>query len=177
VRDAALAVVVVGLLYVPFLDNGRIPFGSLGTYVQNFRFNDPVFAVLERAMAPQVAAGLAALAGLLIAIWMRKRSAELSTDAFAWPMAASLFCGPVVYAWYLLWLLPFTRSISTLPLVIWTLSILSTDYVWHLRTLGRPWGVPGWIMLLEYGSVAIAGFLSWRRPIRISGSGPITRCG
>jgi hypothetical protein len=177
VRDVALAVVVVGLLYVPFLDHGRVPFGSLGTYVQSFRFNDPVFAILEQVMTPQVAAGLAALAGFLTAIWMRRRSAEFSIDAFTWPMAAALLCGPVVYAWYLLWLLPFTRSISTLPLVIWTLSILSTDYVWHLRTLGHPWLVPVWVMFLEYGAVAIAGFVSWRRSIRISGSGPITRSG
>ena len=48
VRDGALAAVVVGLLYVPFLNHGRIPIGSLGTYVQSFRFNDPVFATLER---------------------------------------------------------------------------------------------------------------------------------
>ena len=33
IRDALLAVFVVGLLYVPFLERGRIPTGSLGTYV------------------------------------------------------------------------------------------------------------------------------------------------
>ena len=47
VRDGALAAVVLGLLYVPFLNHGRIPIGSLGTYVQSFRFNDPVFTMLE----------------------------------------------------------------------------------------------------------------------------------
>jgi hypothetical protein len=52
--------------------------------------------------------------------------------------------------------LPFLRSTSTLPIIIWTLSILPTYYVWHLRTLGRQWIVPAWIMLLEYGAVAIA---------------------
>src|SRR5437016_1298437 len=36
IRDAALAAAVVGLLYVPFLNHGRIPIGSLGTYVQSF---------------------------------------------------------------------------------------------------------------------------------------------
>src|SRR6202011_968974 len=35
-RDAALAAVAVGLLYVPFFNHGRIPTGSLGTYVQSF---------------------------------------------------------------------------------------------------------------------------------------------
>jgi alpha-1,6-mannosyltransferase len=156
IRDAALAAIAVGLLYVPFLNHGRIPIGSLGTYVQRFRFNDAVFATLERVAAPRVVAGLAVLVGFLTSIVMRKKSAEGSSDAFAWPMAASLLCAPVVYPWYLLWLLPFLRSASTVPIIIWTLSIIPTYYVWHLRTVGRPWLVPGWIMLLEYGSVAVA---------------------
>ncbi len=165
-RDGVLAALAVGLLYIPFFSRGRIPTGSLGTYVQSFRFNDPVFATLERVTAPQVVVGLAALVGFLTAIWMRRRSAE-SPSAFAWPMAASLLCAPVVYPWYMLWLLPFLRSTSTLPILIWTLSIIPTYYVWRLRTLGQPWVVPGWIMLLEYGSVAVAAaiiaFLRIRR--------------
>ncbi|HET9282286.1 MAG TPA: glycosyltransferase family 87 protein [Candidatus Angelobacter sp.] len=155
IRDGALAAAVVGLLYMPFLNHGRIPIGSLETYVQSFRFNDPVFAMLERVITPQVVALLAVLAGFLTAVWMRRKSAEWSSEAIAWPMAASLFCAPVVYSWYLLWLLPFMRSTSTLPIAIWTVSILPTYYVWHLRSLGRPWLVPNWILLLEYGSVAI----------------------
>jgi alpha-1,6-mannosyltransferase len=172
-RDGALAAVVLGLLYVPFLNHGRIPIGSLGTYVQSFRFNDPVFAMLERVAAPQLVVGLAVLVGFLGAIWLRRKSAEWSSDAFAWPMAASLLCAPVVYPWYLLWLLPFVRSASTVPIIIWTVSIIPTYYVWHLRTLGRPWLVPGWIMLLEYGSVAVAGaIIEFRRLTRPA----VTRC-
>lgn len=159
-RDGALAGVVFGVLYAPFLNHGRIPFGSLGTYLHSFRFNDPVFAALERLATPQVVAGLAVIIGFLTAAWMRKSSVQWTPydfgSAFAWPMAASLLCAPVVYPWYLLWLLPFMRSISTLPIMIWTVSIIPTYYVWRLRALGRPWLVPGWIMLLEYGSIAIA---------------------
>jgi alpha-1,6-mannosyltransferase len=155
-RDGALVAIVLGLLYVPFLNHGRIPLGSLGTYVQRFRFNGPVFATLERVTAPQIVVGLAVLVGFLTAIWMRRKSTEKSLDAFAWPMAASLLCAPVVYPWYLLWLLPFIRSTSTVPIMIWTLSIIPTYYVWHLRIVGRPWLVPDWIMMLEYGSVAVA---------------------
>ena len=173
-RDGVLAGLVFGLPYVPFLNHGRIPFGSLGTYVQRFRFNDPVFAVLERLTAPQVVAGLAVLVGLLTAVWMRRRSAEFSPVAFAWPMAATLLCAPVVYPWYMLWLLPFLRSASTVPITIWTLSIIPTYYVWHLRTLGRPWVVPEWIMLLEYGSAAVAAaiitLLRITRPVALPGS-------
>ncbi len=118
-------------------------------------------------MAPQVVAGLAALVGFLTAIWMRRKSTEGSSDAFVWPMAASLLCAPVVYPWYLLWLLPFIRSTATMPIMIWTLSIIPTYYVWHLRVVGQQWLVPDWIMLLEYGSVAIAAtIITLRRMTR-----------
>jgi alpha-1,6-mannosyltransferase len=164
IRDGALAAVVVGLLYAPFFNHGRIPLGSLGTYVQSFRFNGPIFATLERVAAPQLVVGLAVLVGFLTAIWLRRKAAAWSADAFAWPMAASLLCAPVVYPWYLLWLLPFMRSASTVPIIIWTVSIIPTYYVWHLRTLGRPWLVPGWMMFLEYGSVATAAaIIAFRR--------------
>jgi alpha-1,6-mannosyltransferase len=164
IRDAALAAVVVGLLYVPFFNHGRIPIGSLGTYLQSFRFNDPVFAALEQVAAPHLVVGLAGLVGFLTAIWLRSKTPAWSSDAFAWPMAASLLCAPVVYPWYLLWLLPFVRSASTVPIIIWTVSIIPTYYVWYLRALGRPWLVPGWIMLLEYGSVAAAvAIIGFRR--------------
>jgi hypothetical protein len=168
IRDVALAAVAVGLLYVPFLSHGRIPIGSLGTFVRSFRFNDPVFATLERVATPPFVAGLAMLVGFFTAIWLKRKTLASSPDALAWPMAASLLCAPVVYPWYLLWLLPFLRSASTVPIIIWTVSIIPTYYVWHLRTLGRPWLLPGWIMVLEYGFVAIAaaivGFRRFKRP-------------
>jgi hypothetical protein len=157
VRDAALAAAVVGLLYVPFLDHGRVPIGSLGTYVQNWRFNGPVFALLDHVASPQLLAGLAVLIGLATATWLRSAAPEWSPDIFAWPMAASLLFAPAVFPWYLLWLLPFLTSPSTLLIIVWTVSIFPTYVMWHLRTLGRPWGpLPVWIMLLEYGCVVIA---------------------
>jgi alpha-1,6-mannosyltransferase len=166
-RDGILATIVIGLLYIPFLKRQWIPIGSLGTYVQNFRFNDPVFATLERVAAPQLVVALAVIVGLLIAFRLRSGSPTLSADAFAWPIAGSLLCAPVVYPWYLLWMLPFLRSPSTLPLIVWTVSIIPTYVVWHLRTLGGPWVVPGWVTLLEYGSVATAGaIIVWHRLTR-----------
>jgi hypothetical protein len=189
IRDAVPGAAVVGLLYIPFLNHGRIPIGSLGTYVQTFRFNGPVFAALDRVAPPQLLVGLAVLVGLVTATWLRSTTPEGSPDKgilttedtefhggdatvfplcdsapsvvrsfeFVWPMAASLVCAPVVFPWYLLWLLPFLTSPSTLLIVIWTVSIIPTYVQWHLRSLGRPWGaLPGWVMLLEYGCVAIA---------------------
>jgi alpha-1,6-mannosyltransferase len=155
IRDGLLAATVFALLYLPFLNHGRIPVGSLGTYIRGFGFNDPIFAVLRRIAAPQLLVGLAVFVGILIATWFRTRLQTWSADAFAWPMAASLLFAPVVFPWYLLWLLPFARSIWTVPIIIWTVSIIPTYMVWHLRTLGHPFVLPGWIMVLEYGAVAI----------------------
>jgi alpha-1,6-mannosyltransferase len=162
IRDAALAAAVLGLLYVPFLIHGRIPIGSLGTYVQSWRFNGPVFAALDRVAPPKLLVGLAVLIGLVTATWLRRAAPEWSPNLFAWPMAASLLCAPAVFPWYLLWLLPFLTSTSTLPIIVWTVSIIPVYVNWHLRTLGRPWGsLPGWVMLLEYGCMAIAAAMIW----------------
>jgi alpha-1,6-mannosyltransferase len=170
IRDAVLAAGMVGILYVPFLNRGRIPLGSLGTYVRTFRFNGPIFAALYHVAPPQLLAGLAVLVGLVTAAWLRKRRAapEFSPNQFAWPMAASLLFAPVVFPWYLLWLLPFLTSASTVLIIVWTVSIIPTYVMWHLRTLGHPWGaLPGWVMLLEYGCVAMtAAIIRLRRITR-----------
>jgi hypothetical protein len=168
IHDAAIGAVVFGILYAPFFDHGRIPIGSLGTYVQSFRFNGPVFAALDKVVPPKLLASLAVLVGLLISTWLRRTASEWSLDQFAWPMAAALLCAPAVFPWYLLWLLPFLISSSTLVIIVWTVSIIGTYFQWHLRALGHPWGaLPAWVMEVEYGCVAIAAALiAMRRILR-----------
>ena len=166
IRDAVLAAALVAVLYVPFFNNGGIPIGSLGTYVQTFRFNGPVFAVFDGVASPQLLAGVAVLAGLGTAIWLRRTASEGTPDLFVWPMAVSLLCAPVVFPWYLVWLLPFLTSPSTLLIILWTVSIILTYVQWHLHMLGRPWGaLPGWVMVLEYGCVAMVGAIMLLRRI------------
>jgi len=168
VRDAAPGAGIVALLYLPFLHHGRISLGSLATYVHSFRFNGPVFAILDHVAPPQLLAALAALAGFVIAIRLRRSMPDCTPDQLAWPMAASLFCAPAVFPWYLLWLLPFLTSPSTLVLIVWSVSIIPTYLQWHLRTLGHAWGaLPVWIMLVEYGCVAVtATVMLARRLVR-----------
>ena len=165
IRDASLAAVAIGLMYVPFLNHGRIPTGSLATYVQGFRFNGPIFAAFHQFAPTQFLAALAVLVGLVTATWLRSAAPEWSLDQFAWPMAASLLFAPVVFPWYLLWPIPFLRSASTLPIIVWSVSIIPTYVMWHLRTVTGTWAtLPGWVMWLEYGCVAItAAILAFRR--------------
>ena len=55
-------------------------------------------------------------------------------------MAACLLCAPAVFPWYLLWLLPFLTSSSTLLISLWTVSIVPTYVMWHMRALGSSVG-------------------------------------
>ena len=84
-------------------------------------------------------------------------------------MAASLVCAPAIYPWYPVWLLPFLCSGPTLPLIVWSVSVLSTYVVWHLHALGHRWQVPLWITIVEYGPVATAAaFTLLRRSARLA---------
>ena len=76
-------------------------------------------------------------------------------------MAAALLCAPLVYPWYLVWLAPFLVAQETMPLTIWTVSILSTYVVWQLG--GGHWAVPRWALLVEYGALLGAALWLWRR--------------
>src|SRR5205085_11164167 len=147
------------------LNHGRVPMGSLGTYIQSFRFNGPFFSMLAQFAPPQLLAALAVVAGLMTASWLRRTAPVCSPDLFAWPMAASLLCAPVVFPWYLLWLLPFLMSASTLLIIFWTVSIIPTYVQWHLRDLGHSWAaLPAWVMLVEYGCLTIvAAIIALRR--------------
>jgi hypothetical protein len=168
-RDAALAAVLVAVLYVPFLEHGRTPTGSLGSYVQGFRFNGPVFALLGHVLHPLFLVMLAAFVGFGVACWLRSTPGDLASRVFAWPLAASLVCAPVIFPWYLLWLLPFLTSSSTLLLVIWTVSIIPTYIQWHLSKVSGVWGsLPLWVMFLEYGCLGLAFTIMVVRSMRRS---------
>ena len=154
-RDAAVGVGLIGLAYLPFLDLSlRLPVGSLGAYTESWRFNGPVFALLEPWLG--VVPVLALATGVGIAVAWRARS-TLSVDdpaAWAWPLAASLLLMPAVYPWYLLWLTPFLTTRAGWPLVAWTLGSMLTYVVWGSELSGNGWVLPGWVVPLEYGLVA-----------------------
>ncbi len=145
IRDALLAAIVFVLLYVPFLNHGRIPIGSLGTYIQSFRFNDPVFAgAASEWRSPQLVVALAVLVGLSYGDLVQSQVSDACLpDAFAWPMAASLLCRAALLS-VVSALAAAVRAIdSTLPIIIWTVSIIPTYIVWHLRAAGRSMDTSG----------------------------------
>jgi hypothetical protein len=160
-RHLAAGIAVLLALYLPFRDGGRLPIGSVPDVVERFRFNGPIFSGVAAVVGPAAATAFALAAGLAVAIWTRRRLSLASPHAWASPMAAALVCAPLVYPWYLLWLAPFLVAPQTLPLAVWTMSILATYVTWHL--VGLPWAVPIWALVVEYGALLAAVWWAWRR--------------
>jgi alpha-1,6-mannosyltransferase len=154
-RDALLAsaLAVAATLMVT---GGRLPIGSLGAFVDRFRFNSPIFAALEQLAHPRIAAAVAVIVGLAIAAWLRTRRSVQEPDAWGWPMAGALLAAPMICPWYLVWLTPFLWSRWSVPFLAWSLSVLAVYPVWYLRSLGGSWIVPTPLLVIEYGVVAVA---------------------
>jgi hypothetical protein len=78
-------------------------------------------------------------------------------------MAVAVACAPVIYPWYLLYFTPFLVSAATLPLTIWTYTIVPVYLVWEWAQYGARWRVPDWLMIVEFGVPALAiGRMLWR---------------
>ena len=164
-RDALVGVGLIALAYLPFSGLSLVPaVGSLGVYTETWRFNGPVFLVLEPLFGAVGVLVIAAGVGLVVAGVARMKLGVDDPAAWAWPMAASLLVMPVVYPWYLLWVTPFLTTRATWPLVAWTLGSLVTYLVWGSELAGTGWVLPPWVVPLEYGLVAAVGMLVWRRP-------------
>jgi alpha-1,6-mannosyltransferase len=142
-RDAALGVAILAALYLPFLGHGQLPLGSLGGYLARWRVNAPMYSVLEWAFPTRALVGVPVAAGLAVALWARRHLALDSPEAWAWPIAITLIFAPTIFPWYLVWVTPFLFTPRTLPIAVWTMSVLAVY-----------WPVPIWVtMIVEYGSV------------------------
>ena len=151
--DALLGAALLAALYWMFADGRNLPLGAVPTVVAYIRFNGPVFQALAALSSPAIAAAAAVLVGLTAALWARRYLRRSDPEAWAWPMAASLACAPVIYPWYLLYFTPFLWSRATIPLVIWTLSSVPVYIVWASGRDDGRWRVPFYVQVLEFGLV------------------------
>ena len=166
-RDLAIGAGALLVLYLPFMTAGVVPVGAVPNVVEYIRFNSPIFRPLAWAVTPTGAAAFALLAGLGAAFWARRTLNMDDPAGWAWPMAITLVCAPVIYPWYLLFFTPFLLTTSTLPLSVWTWTVLPVYLVWEWAQFGGRWRVPGWLMTVEYGAVSIALLLLmiWSRRV------------
>ena len=166
VRDAIVGVTLLALLYLQFYDGGANAFGAVPNVVAFIRFNGPIFMAIAALTGPAVAAGVALAAGLATAVVARWRCAASDPAAWAWPMAASLACAPVIYPWYLLYLTPFLWTRATVPLLAWCFSGLAAYVVWDLSRQGGRWIVPAAVQVFEMAVPVAVGLALWLRQSR-----------
>ncbi len=166
-RDAAAGAILFALLYLPFVTGAGLPFSGVANVVAHVTFNGPVFRSLAAIVTRPGAAAVALAVGLGLALWARGRLLASDPAAWAWPMAAALACGPVIYPWYLLYFTPFLFAVETLPLAVWTITIIPVYVVWEMVGRGGRWVVPGGLLAAEYGVplavLVCAWFLRRRR--------------
>jgi hypothetical protein len=148
-RDALLATTLAGVV-TAWIARGHLPFGSTGEFVDTFRFNGPLFATMEAIGSARVIAAGAVLAGLIAAAWLRKARDIAAPEAWAWPMTIALVASPVVYPWYLVWLIPFAIGRAVMPVWVWTLTVLVVYPAWQIWRVGAPFAVPPVLLLIEF---------------------------
>jgi hypothetical protein len=153
---AAAGAGLLALLYVPYMGDGVIPVGSVAHVIDRFRFNGPIYAAVAAHAGPRGAAFLALALGLAVAAWFRRCRPTDGPEAWAWPLAITLMSAPLVYPWYLVWVVPFLWVRYTLPLLVWSLAILAVYIVWGFGP-GATWAVPRWLLVAEYGAILLAG--------------------
>lgn len=167
-RDIALGAAVFAGLYLPYMVDTLTPVGAVPSVVTHIRFNSPIFRPLSFVVPSPVMAAVAVLAGVGAAWWARRRLAADDPAAWAWPMALALVCAPVIYPWYLLYFAPFLFTPATLPLLVWSYSVLSVYVVWERALQGYIWRVPTPVMVLEFGVVLAATLFAARHLRRTS---------
>jgi len=159
-RDAAAAAALLALLYLGYTQQGVLPVGAVPNVVAHIRFNGPLFRFVAGLSTPQVAAGIAVGAGMLVAAWCRWKLGSDNPASWAWPMAVALAGAPVIYSWYLLYFTPFLVSVTVLPLAAWSITVIPTYLVWRFANdLGAPWVVPAVVWQWEYAIPIVAGAL------------------
>jgi hypothetical protein len=142
--------------------------------VDTFRFNGPLFIVMESVAPLRLIAVAAVSIGVIVAAWLRRTREVSAPEAWAWPMALALVASPVIYPWYLVWLIPFAIGRQAVPVWLWTVSVLVIYPTWHLRSLGEPFDVPRMLLLVQFAvPVAAAGILLIRRRSPSIVAGPV----
>lgn len=148
-RDAVLAALAAVAVAV-WIARGSLPLGSTGAFMDTFRFNGPLFTALEIVLPPRVIAAGAVGIGLIAAVWLRRTRDVSDPEAWVWPMALALVASPVIYPWYLVWLIPFAIGRPAIPIRLWTLSVLVIYPAWHFRSPGNPLTVTPPLLLVQF---------------------------
>lgn len=192
-RSVAVIAIACAVIYVPALayqGGYRGFFATIGEYGSRWEFNGSIYELIkstfgegdagraaERAKSSARMLSLSATALTAILVW---KSRATFIEAGYWLFLIGLLFAPVVYPWYLLWMLcfiPLIRGRQGLAGLVWCATVGVSYVVWNLPK----WRLPAAYALLEYAPVY--GFLilelyfctrnGLRRPVTSAGGAEI----
>jgi hypothetical protein len=139
--------VFVGL-YLPYIRAGRKLFTGLGTFVEQSRFMEGPFTLLESVvpglMAPRYAA---AVCVLCVVAWTTAKRFRPERALF-WILGAGILLTPALHPSYVLWMLPLAALRVSRPWILMTgLSFLGYYGFASYQESGT-WAQPVWVRLL-----------------------------
>ncbi len=160
-RPAVAAVCVLCALaaYAPFMDAGESLITSLSVYARDWYFNGSLYDVLALILGGHAAGRIAA--AVLFALWYVVVFQKFLRPSGVHPecalpsavftlIAVLLVLSPVVYPWYLCWLLPF---LALFPNRAWLLlsALIAVSYeVLIDYTQSGLWQERLWVRLVQY---------------------------
>ena len=143
------------LLYFPFMIGWTIPLGAVTNVVAHIRFNSPIsgrWRGRSRRRAPPPSRCSRPGGGGVGAV--EAADATSLRLGMADGHGGRLRAGDLSVVSALLHAVP--GSAATLPLTVWTYTIVPVYLVWDWSRYGGRWRVPDWLMVIEYRLVVVA---------------------
>ena len=160
-RPAAVAVCIICAVvaYAPFMDAGAHLFSSLSVYAHDWYFNGSLYDLLVLCFGDRMfARAAAALLFALCYAFAFRRYVRASgphpqralLSAIFMVIAALLLLSPVMYPWYLCWLLPFLAVFPNRAWLLLSALIVLSYQVLIGYTQAGLWQERLWVRLVEY---------------------------
>jgi alpha-1,6-mannosyltransferase len=164
---------MVVVCYAPFWMQGSLAdLAGLTAFLSDWEFNSSFYAIARSRLDPPLARGICGslfLLGwsLLFFRYLGKNRPVIASEIPPGTAILGMFflLSATVNPWYLLWLAPFVASRPDAAGVT-AMAMVSLSYVTGLN-LGDPglqnFAHPAWLRPLEYGGIALALIVDWRR--------------
>ncbi len=163
-RGWAAWLLVLAAIYAPFLANGATELSALFVFGQQWQFNAGLFTLLAGVVGDTAARIFVLVVTVILTLAMvsrlqRESSATALANALVLTLSLPLLLGPVVNAWYLIWLLPLA-ALSGFRFAPWIASAAVLLAYGTRFNLGwapiEDYRQPGGLLVLEYGLIWVA---------------------
>lgn len=117
----------------------------------------PATSFASNQIAHSVAKATAAFVLGLALLWAAFVRRELLGALLA-VLLALFFVAPVVHPWYVAWLVPLAALRRSRTALVFSFVVLAAYLAWMGARAGDVWQVPGWVLAVEFGVVAVVWF-------------------